>query len=155
MSIELEPSSGDFEPEEDRRPRLPEPLPVRLIAVDDVRLPAPAGIEERLDALYVGILGFEKQPPEPATSDRTVADLVYRAENFLLRFAIEEGPVIVRDALRPQGIEVPSLFDAEHKLVDAEIDYTRERGLVAGQESLVLLDPAGNWIEIVEYREVR
>lgn len=154
MSIELEPSSGEFEPRVDRRPRIPEPLPVKLVAVADVTLLAPAGVEEQLDALYVKLLGFEKQPPEPATSGRPVPDLVYRAENFLLRFEIREGPVIERDTLRPQQVEVPSLIDAEHKLVDAEIEYTRQRGLVAGQESLLLADPAGNWIEVVQYKPV-
>jgi hypothetical protein len=153
MEIELEPSSGVYEPRVDRRPRMPEPLPVKLVAVADVRLPAPAGLEAQLDALYVSLLGFERQPSEPSTDERPVPDVVYRADNFLLRFEIEERPV-EHETLRPQQIEVPSLADAEHKLVDAELEYTRQRGLLAGQESLVLKDPGGNWIEIVEYRAV-
>ena len=34
------------------------------------------------------------------------------------------------------------------------MEYTRQRGLNLGEESLVLLDPAGNWVEIVEMRVV-
>jgi hypothetical protein len=57
---------------------------------------------------------------------------------------------IERGSVRPQGIEVRSLRDAELKLVDAEIDYTRQRGLVLGHYSLLCQDPAGNWIELVD-----
>src|SRR5688572_7744007 len=44
----------------DRRPRMPEPLPVRVLAVEDVRLPATAGLEPQLDDFYVGLFGFER-----------------------------------------------------------------------------------------------
>src|SRR4026208_1292462 len=42
------------------RARRPGPLPVKLLAVEDVRLPATAGLESQLDAFYVGLLGFER-----------------------------------------------------------------------------------------------
>jgi hypothetical protein len=56
--------------------------------------------------------------------------------------------------MRPLGIEVPSLVDAEHKLIDQEIRYARQKGVNPGRESLLVLDPAGNWIEITETRGV-
>jgi hypothetical protein len=173
-------------------------LPVRLVSVDDVRLPAPAGAERELDAFYVVLLGFEREDvelkrPRPraepllggarrgATAPPLVLGLrdreqnsspappgaadpwqapegpegpegpVYRADNFRLRFQTLEPPV-VRDGLRAQGIEVPSLAEAEAKLIEAEIEYTWERGLMPGRESLLLQDPAGNWVELVESR---
>jgi hypothetical protein len=125
----------------DRRPRIPEPLPVRLVAVEDVRLPAPRGIDDQLDALYVAILQFERVP----------RGLSYRSDNFILRFVLADPP-LVHSSLRPQGIEVLSLADVEHKLIDAEIEYVRQRGVTPGQQTLLLLDPAGNWIEIGEIR---
>src|SRR5688500_8447719 len=60
QSMELEPTARPLPPVHDPRPRLLEPLPVRLIAVEDVRLPAPAGVETKLDAFYVVLLGFER-----------------------------------------------------------------------------------------------
>jgi hypothetical protein len=56
--------------------------------------------------------------------------------------------------MRPLGLEVPALADLELKLVEAEVEYTRQRGLLPGEESIVLLDPAGNWIEIMDRRAV-
>jgi len=57
---------------------------------------------------------------------------------------------VQRDGVRPIGIEVRSLRDAERKLFDNQIDYIRQRGLLPGLISLLLQDPAGNWIELFE-----
>ncbi len=143
--MELEPSTGQFTPPTDRRPRMAPPPPVRLVAVDDVRLEARVGLEAELDAFYGKLLGFERL---------TEAGLpVYESENFRLRFDWLEG-LIERDDFRMLGIAVPSLAEAEAKLVEAEIEYTRQRGLQPGQEMLILQDPAGNWLQLVEYRQV-
>jgi hypothetical protein len=146
--MELEETSGEFQPQIDNRVRMPEPLPVRLVAVADVALLAPPGIEAALDALYVGILRFERVAP---TADEP---LTYRAENFVLRFEVSDEQPVVHESLRPQGVEVESLRDTEHALIDAEIEYTRQRGLTPGSETLLVLDPAGNWLEISEIRRV-
>ena len=142
--LELEPATG-LKPRPDRRPRIDEPLPVKLVAVEDVRMPAPAGSEVQLDAFYVNVLGFERMPPETA--------LDYRAENVALRFDVRERPV-EHDNLRPQGIEVPSLAEAELKLIEGEYEYVRQRGVVLGTETIVMRDPAGNWIELIELRPI-
>jgi hypothetical protein len=141
---ELEPTTG-HSPTVDGRPRMDEPLPVRLVAVEDVRMPAPAGIEVQLDALYVGVLGFERMPPE--------TELHYRSENFTLHFELRERPV-EHDDLRPQGIEIPSLAEMELKLIEGEYEYVRQRGVMPGTETIVMRDPAGNWIELGELRSV-
>ncbi len=149
--IELEAATGSkpIDSGADRRPRMAQPLPVRLVAVGDMTLPARTGQEVELDRFYVGLLEFEKEPLE---ADGQV--LIYHADNFDLRFVFQEG-LIERDDYRPTMIEVQSLADTEHKLVDAEMDYTRQKTLAVGEESLLLQDPAGNWIEIVERREIR
>jgi hypothetical protein len=212
-AIELEEvSDGGAAPgAPDSRPLMPEPLPVRLVAVADVRLPAPAGVERALDAFYVDLLGCVREgappkprrliepllgvrteapvtaPPlalglrnredEPATKPAELPDAapgceapaaaevrtpsgrralcgpVYLADNYAIRFDILEAPV-ERVTFRPLTVEVPSLAEAEAKLMEAEMEYTRQRGLNLGEESLVLLDPAGNWVEIVEMRVV-
>lgn len=143
--MELESVQIPFVPKPDRRARIPEPPPVRLVTVDDAHLPAAAGAEVQLDEFYGKLLGFERQPASEFP--------VYRAENFRLLFDVLEPP-IVREDFRPLRIEVPSLESTEQKLIDAEIEYSRQRGLMPGQESLVLLDPAGNWVEITEGRAI-
>jgi hypothetical protein len=126
---------------------MPEPLPVRLIAVSDVVLPVQTGLEQEMDALYVGILMFQR--------DTSAANLTYQADNFRLCFQNHEG-LIERDTYRPVQIEVQAaLGEIEAKFVAAEMEYIRQRGLTPGSESLVLMDPSGNWLEIVEKRELR
>lgn len=144
--MELEPSRGEFQPVDDRRRRIGEPLPVRLVAVGDVQLPGRIEREDALDAFYAGLLQFEREEGPGAP--------VYRADNFRLRFAwMEPGSREVD--LKPVMIEVQSLSRTEMKLVEAQMEYTRQRGLVAGREGLVLLDPAGNWVELVQIQAVR
>jgi len=167
--MELEPSTGTEPAPPDPRPSMPEPPPVRLMAVDDVRLPAASGVEKALDSFYVMLLGFEREdvvvkrptprialPAGPRAresepSAEAPSGPVYRSENFRLRFQMVEPPV-AHPSLRPQGIEVRSISEAEAKLTEAEIEYSRERALVPGQESLLLRDPAGNWLALTESR---
>jgi len=127
----------------DRRLRIPEPLPVRLVAVSDCEVAAAAGLEVELDAFYIGLLGFEKMD-DPHS-------LQYRAENYRLSFIVTElAPV--REDFRPVGILVPSLPTLRAQLDEREIEYLRQKSLVPGVESLLLTDPAGNWLEISEMR---
>jgi hypothetical protein len=139
----LEEPTIEFEPQVDQRARMPEPLPVRLVSIGDVRLPAPSGAERALDNFYAGLLQFERMLP--------LEELIYRADNYVLRFSVHEPPVF-HESMRALIIEVPSLADAVQKLNAAELEYTRQKGLDAGTESIVLLDPAGNWVELVETR---
>ena len=129
----------------DQLPRLDDPPPVRLVSVDDVRMVTPPGTEAALDGFYVGLWRFRRES----------GDIVYRAENARLRFTVvlDQRPV-ERDAVRPQGIEVESLRDAERLLVEAEIEYDRQRGFQLGTYTLLTRDPAGNWVELVELRKV-
>lgn len=125
---------------------MPEPLPVRLVAVADVRLATPSGCERELDDFYVAMLGFERLPDENE-------EFIFTAENFAIRFGVIEPP-ISREHFRPLGIEVASMAEVEQRLIDAEIEHARQKGLVPGQESLVLLDPAGNWVELIQSKTV-
>jgi hypothetical protein len=117
-----------------------------LVTIDDAHLPAPAGTEIELDGFYSTLLCFERQVDSEFP--------IYRAENFRLIFDVLEPP-IARETMRPVRIEVPSLRTTLQKLVDAKMEFTWQRGLLAGQECIVLLDPAGNWVEISEGRQIR
>ena len=143
--IELDNPSAPFQTAADTRPRMPEPLPVKLVTIDDAHLPAAAGREVELDAFYILMLGFERiDLPET---------LAYRAENFNLYFDVLEPP-LNRDTMRPLGIEVLSLADAQGKLLDNQIEHIRQQGLLPGHDTILLQDPAGNWLALSETRTV-
>lgn len=145
-AMELEPRSNIELARPSDRPKMPEPPPVRLVAVEDVHLPAPAGVEVQLDSLYVGLLRFQRDPAHTTHP-------VYRSENFAIIFDVLEPPV-EREDLRATGIEVPSLREFEQKLIDMEMEYQRQKGLTAGCDTLLLQDPAGNWVAVGEFRRV-
>ncbi len=149
--IELEPSvdRGPIESGIDRRRRMEEPLPVRLIAINHVELDAPASVSDELDNFYLEFLEFVRG----SSRDGGDFDRVYDAENFQLRFRFFED-LIQRGDYRPTLIEVQSLAAAEQKLIEREWEYARQKALSVGQQSLLLQDPAGNWIELIEAKIV-
>src|SRR5688500_3253769 len=120
-SLPLDHVEEAFDPRPDQRARMEEPPPVRLVAVEDVRVEASAGLEKQLDEFYAGLLKFVRE-----YGDEDV--LVYGAENFRLLVKIVEPPV-PRDDMRPILIEVPNLPEIEHQLIDLKIEYQRLRRL--------------------------
>lgn len=145
--LELEEAAVARVSRPDSRPHMPEPPPVRLVAVEDVHLQAPAGLEKQLDDFYLSMLDFEREPARQGV-------IHYKAENVRLIFTIKET-LPPRSDLRTTTVEVDSLADAEAKIIAREFEYQRMKGLTAGEEALLLLDPAGNWLSIRESREVR
>jgi hypothetical protein len=180
-SVPLDPTDADgFRPTADRRPIIPEPPPVRLVTVDDAVLIAAPGQERALDAFYVGVLRFEREDappparqlvepvlgpdaprvppvrvvrPLPRLHADAIQGAVYRAENARVSFQVHE-PLIERDSLRALKVEVPSLAGLAGQLEQREIEFTRQKGLYPGHESLLLSDPAGNWLEVSENRPI-
>jgi hypothetical protein len=63
-------------------------------------------------------------------------------------------PPLQRDDFRPIPVEVQSLSVAEHDLIEREIEFEWQRGLSVARDTLLLRDPAGNWVAITERREV-
>ena len=145
--MNLETPDFEFKPQADERPRIPEPLPVRLVAVADVSVVTAAGVEKLLNVFYVDRLGFERE------ADAAEATIVYRADNFRLILDVLEPP-IVRDTLRPVAIEVRSLEELEGKLIADEVEFVKQKGVMPGQITFLFQDPAGNWVEIYERREI-
>ncbi|WP_428938541.1 VOC family protein [Fontivita pretiosa] len=144
--LELEQAAAQFKPVVDRRRPMPEPPPVWLVAVEDVHAPAAAGLETQLDEFYIGLLRFERQ--------QVITDqIVYKAENVRLCIDVVEPPVHRLD-LRPIGIEVPSLAALEQQLAERQIEYEWQKGLTPGSHTLLLRDPAGNWVQIGERQRI-
>jgi len=142
--MELEPSTTEFQPIYDPRPKLLPPPPVQLVSIADVNLRAVVGVEKELDAFYIGLLRMEREPALEAPGHL----IVYRTENFRLRMEIVERPG-PREDFRPLGVTVPSLADISKRLTDDGIEFVRQRGLWAGMDSLLLNDPAGNPVELI------
>lgn len=144
--MELEKPSIEFRgAPDDKRLKVPEPPPVRLVAVEDVTLDATPADAATLDQFYVGLLRFER--------DTKSSGHVYKAENQRLQFNLSDSPAL-RDDMRAIGVEVPSLADLELLLIDRQIVYTKERALTLGQMTYLLRDPAGNWLRIGQVKRI-
>lgn len=144
--FELEDSAGLPITPIDWRPHMPEPPPVKLVAIADVRVPAQAGkaLEKALDKFYVGLLKFER--------DETA--FAYHAERHRLIFEPQEG-IVERDSLRPIEIEVASLRALENELIAREIEYEWQHGVYVGSDTLLFRDPAGGTVRVGEVSTVR
>lgn len=124
----------------DPRPKVPEPPPVRLVAIADVRLQARPGSGAELDRLYVEVLGFER-------IDAPDAAPIYQAENADLIFE-PLGEHRPRSHLRMIAVEVPSLSEVERRLLERGIEFQWQKSLQPGLDSLLVLDAGGNWVEV-------
>lgn len=133
----------------DRRPKIEEPPPVRIVAIDDCVLWAAAGLERQLDGFYVELLKFERD--ETPGDEADAHELIYRAENFRVRIQVLERP-IPREDLRPLTLVVDSVNDLARRLAELDIGHQRQRGLVPGQDNLLFTDPAGNPVSVGEFR---
>lgn len=138
--MKLEKPKFKFKARKDRRPKMEEPPPVMLEAVDDVQLPKPVK-RDQLVLLYTGILEFTEIPESFA----------FKASNFAVHFRSE-----AKDDrnYRPVRVVVPSISATEARLIEHEIIYERQKGITPGDEVLVLQDADGNWLEIRERREL-
>ena len=134
---------------EDRRPTMPEPPPVSLASVRDVRLPMIAGLERPTDAFYVGMLRFERA--EPRDGDEGP---VYRADNHDLRLFVLERPGQPESA-RPTQVMTPFFGEVIERLRADKIEHELVRGLFAGTDGALLQDPSGNWVALAPRRAVR
>lgn len=137
--IELEPSTNTPLRPDLRRPMF-EPPPVRVIAVNDVHLPAAIGRERELTTFYVDVLHF-------VAPESGVSPLAFAAENVSLVFDLAEPPVD-RENLAPTMLEVLSLRNLRETLLEREIAYETMHGLMPGTEHVIVRDPGGNLLAI-------
>lgn len=128
----------------DLRPTIPEPPPVRLIAVENVRHTTVAGLEKQLDDFYVRVLRFVRS---------SESGIKYEAERHSIVFDIVEQPRSTED-YHPTGIVVRSLAEVVHELSAADVEFQRQKSITPGIESILLQDLAGNWVEIHELTEL-
>jgi hypothetical protein len=135
----------------DDRPKMLEPPPVVLAAVQDVRLPVVAGLETQLDEFYRDLLRFDRLQ---RTADAGEGP-VYRAENHDLVFFVVEVPPDDRQGCRPLGILSPHYSQIIERLTEMGTEFEIVRGLVAGTEELIVKDPTGNWLALSPLQAIR
>jgi hypothetical protein len=120
---------------------------------DPRAVPARPGVEPVLGDAAPRVPPARVVRPLPALPAGAFRGPVYRAERFRLCVQVREAPVH-RDDLRPTAIEVPSLPVLTAQLDDRQVEYTRQRGLTPGEESVLFQDPAGNWLEVTGMRPI-
>lgn len=152
-ALPLEPSpEAALEPVHDLRPVMPEPPPVRVIAVENVTLVAPAKHARAIDHLMTAVLPLVKEVPTRQADVDAGAIGVYQAENVrVVYLAREEPPPSPRHILQ---LELADLRGLRQRLQDAEIEYELSKRLMPGDVRVAFLDAAGNPIEVLENRAI-
>jgi hypothetical protein len=131
---------------------IPEPPPVRVTAVEDVVLQAPAHLAPSIDRLMTVILPMVKELPIRPEYAKLGALGVYLAENVrVIYLARDEPPPSPRHVLQ---LELADLRALRQRLQDAEIEYELSKRLMPGDVRVAFLDAAGNPIEVLENRAV-
>ena len=145
--MELEEPTAKVKLPPDARPFMLEPPKVRLIAIADMALEAPAWQHGDLVDFYVGLLKFERD-------DEDKENLAFKAEKFRLVYRPVEA-ISPRDDYRAIGIETPLINEFVQGLIDREIAFQWQKGTAPGIEVAFLQDPAGYWVSVGPIREVR
>lgn len=130
----------------DERRFMPEPPPVRVAAVADMMVSVKPVDAAMLTRIYCDLLGMVRD-------DDDAGRLRVWAENVAITFVPAEASP-ERQSVRPLGVEVPSLALLIERLLEAGVEYLRQKSVDAGDESILILDPGGNWIEVRESRIV-
>lgn len=175
--IDLEPGNPEFDPIKaaDARRRMPEPPPVKVLAIADVILLTTPGSEKFLDTLYLSVLRFDSDEtagkPRYAETFSSPSDAAerlpgkglppsttkpgprtYHGENFSVHY--HPTATLTPQQLKLIQFQVPSLEEIVKRLLEYEISYERFRGITLGQLHLQLTDPAGHVIQIFESRQI-
>jgi hypothetical protein len=150
--IELDEPSG-----QPIRPLIPvileQPLPVRLVAIEDVHVPCPAGVDHLLDAFYVDLLNMVRLNDIDDIDENGVTVIRFRADNHVLHLHVEDRPV-EHDALRPLIVELDDRASLMKKLIANHIHYEWVKGIAAGDDHVLLIDPAGNYVGVIHHVRV-
>ncbi len=55
--------------------------------------------------------------------------------------------------MRPTGVFVKHFNELVTMLQSEQVDFEAMRGIVAGEDGVLLKDPAGNWVAVTAWRE--
>lgn len=117
--------------------------PPKLLAISDVHLPGPANARDALIEFYVGDLGFERVE---ATAGIVLRGWPRSGPRLVLDLSEEVPP---RPMRRQALIEVRSLTAIAEVLTERRVPCEWSSGWFFFDRRLELLDPGGNWVELV------
>jgi hypothetical protein len=155
--MQVEDHAQPFQPVNDTRLRMYEPPVVRLISIDDVTLHATPATAPLLDFFYIQLLGFERHADDLNHTENNpknpVTQIIYRAEKNSVIFDIV-NVVLPRDDYRPVQVATP-LFDLfVRQITELEMPFEWQKGVAPGLETVLLKDPAGNWMLVEPIRAI-
>lgn len=118
----------------------------RLLAVNHVNLTAASGSREAVQRFYADLLGFE---PVPDESDGYL--LVFRGQpRSGPRLMVRLTPDLPDKPMRRQAlVQVKALTPYAELLSDHRIAFEWSSGWFYFDRRIGVLDPGGNWIELV------
>lgn len=120
--------------------------PPRLLAIDDVYLTGPVSSRDALVEFYLTLMGFERGEGDD------------RADRLLFRGVPRSGPRLIVDLLdepadkplrRQALVQVDELGRYAEALAERRVEYGWTRGWFFFDRRIGVLDPAGNWLELV------
>ncbi len=117
----------------------------RLIAINDVELQSPVGVDSELAWYYGEFIGLRSLGGSAKIDGPAV--LRFRSDRLELRISITKRPVIEPIGCRAR-FEVPSLDEAAQTLRERRYPFDWLHGLRASDRALLLLDPAGNRVMV-------
>lgn len=119
--------------------------PPRILAIDDVRLTAPLSERAGLCRLYVDVLRLEEIQGEPA-GRLVLLGLARSGPRLIIEW--DDGPA-AKPMRRQALLQVKSFTPYVEMLADQHVPFEWSSGWFFFDRRLGLLDPGGNWIELV------
>ncbi len=120
--------------------------PPRVLAIDDVRLVAPAEQADAVAAFYTDVLGLDSLKPLPEEQGLAFRGLARAGPRVIVRF---DKPREDRAVRRQLALEVRSLQECAELFIDRRVEHEWASGWFYFERRLMLFDPAGNRIEMV------
>ena len=120
--------------------------PPRVLAIDDVRLIAPAEQAEAMTSFYAQVLGLDVLKPLAEGRGLAFRGLARAGPRVIVRF---DEPREDRAVRRQLALEVRSLQEYAELFLDRGIEHEWARGWFYFERRLMLFDPAGNRVEMV------
>jgi catechol 2,3-dioxygenase-like lactoylglutathione lyase family enzyme len=120
--------------------------PPRLLAIENVHLTAPAASRAALVEFYVDLLGFEHLDDADGPDRVKLRGLPRSGPRLLIDLVEEPADKPMR---RRALLQVDGLGQYAEALKDRRIPYEWVRGWFFFDRRICLLDPGGNWIELI------
>ena len=120
----------------------------RILAIEDVHLCSPPTVEADLRIFYTGLLGLDLMGEAPGTS--LIGFRGYPRSGPQLIVTLTTDPQ-AHSPRRQVLVQVASLRECAEALSDRGIAFEWSQGWSFYDRRLLILDPAGNRVELVSY----